>query len=161
MTEEACNYLVEFGKASSKWRKLVKDKLYSTVDLHLNEELPNVYSELEFAILNHIMPKVEKEWLVPNVAIRQLFMVYYSKKVQTNLKLHHDDSFITMSVKLNNEYTGAELYFPRQKFSNKTIPVGNILIWPSQITHPHQCTTLESGEKFSLTVWTHDKSSAD
>ena len=70
--------------------------------------------------------------------------------------MHHDDSYITGSIKLNNDYTGAELLFPRQKFSNKDVQVGDLLLFPGEVTHPHKCAPLKSGEKYSLTMWTKD-----
>ena len=50
-------------------------------------------------------------------------------------------------------YTGAELEFPRQGYSNANLPVGTLLAWPSLVTHPHRSTPLLSGTKYSLTLW--------
>ena len=60
-------------------------------------------------------------------------------------------------MKLNDEYKGAALEFPRQEFSNLDIHVGDLICWPSKITHPHRSTQLEEGEKYSLTIWTKDE----
>ena len=61
---------------------------------------------------------------------------------------------VTGSVKLNNDYVGADLLFPRQNISNKDVPVGRAIIFPGQVTHGHECTELKSGIKYSLTMWT-------
>jgi hypothetical protein len=31
--------------------------------------------------------------------------------------------------------------------------VGDLLAWPSLVTHPHQTSQLRSGVKYALTVW--------
>ena len=69
------------------------------------------------------------------------------------MKRHHDASLVTGSVKLNDEYTGGLLEFPRQGVSNKDIPIGKCLLFPGQVSHPHLSTELESGVKYSLTIW--------
>jgi predicted 2-oxoglutarate/Fe(II)-dependent dioxygenase YbiX len=60
---------------------------------------------------------------------------------------------VSASVKLNNDYTGAELQFPRQEFSNADLPVGSLIAWPSLVTHPHLSAPITSGVKYSLTIW--------
>ena len=86
--------------------------------------------------------------------LRDAFIIKYEMDKQRSLRLHHDASLVTGSVKLNEEYTGGELYFPRQKFSNKEIPVGKCILFPSQVSHPHTSLMLMSGTKWSLTIWT-------
>jgi hypothetical protein len=61
---------------------------------------------------------------------------------------------VSGSVKLNDNYQGAELTFPRQHFTNRHITRGIMLMWPGQVTHPHVCEPLEEGVKYSLTLWT-------
>jgi hypothetical protein len=72
---------------------------------------------------------------------------------QTELRLHHDVAQVSASVKLNDDYVGAELDFPRQDFTNADVPVGSLLVWPSLVTHPHQTQPLVSGVKYGLTIW--------
>jgi predicted 2-oxoglutarate/Fe(II)-dependent dioxygenase YbiX len=60
---------------------------------------------------------------------------------------------VSGSVKLNDGYTGAELEFSRQHFTNASLPVGTLLVWPSLVTHPHRSTPITSGTKYSLTLW--------
>ena len=67
--------------------------------------------------------------------------------------MHHDVAQVSASIKLNNEYAGAELEFPRQDFTNADVPVGDLLVWPSLVTHPHASRPLKSGVKYSLTIW--------
>ena len=63
-------------------------------------------------------------------------------------------SKVTLSVKLNNDYTGGEITFPRQNFTNKDIPVGCALFWPGDVTHPHKITPVVSGTKYTVVGFT-------
>ena len=73
---------------------------------------------------------------------------------QTSLNLHHDASLVTGSVKLNDDYKGATLIFPRQYTNNEDVPVGKCILFPGQVTHGHYCDELKEGTKYSLTMWT-------
>ena len=148
LTEDACIYLVELGRASDRWKRNNKENGPALLDLH--EELPIIASNIEYAFYSHLVSKIERIW--PVGIINQMFMVYYSKNIKANLKAPHEGNYIT--IRLNNEYTGAEETFSKQKFSDKDVPIGEAIIWPSQITHPYQCTELQSGEKFLLTLLT-------
>lgn len=75
-------------------------------------------------------------------------------RVGQSTKLHHDISKVTLSVKLNNDYQGGEIVFPRQKFSNKDIPIGHALFWPGDVTHPHKITPVVSGTKYTIVGFT-------
>ena len=78
----------------------------------------------------------------------------YSSDTQLKLGLHTDSSQITGSVKLNDDYTGAVLHWPRQGVSNKDIPVGKMIVFPGMVTHGHYVDPLTSGTKYSATFWT-------
>ena len=85
--------------------------------------------------------------------LRDAFIIKYEMDKQRELRVHNDASLVTGSVKLNDDYTGGLLEFPRQKFTNKDIPVGKCLLFPGQVTHGHTSTELLSGTKYSLTIW--------
>ena len=67
--------------------------------------------------------------------------------------VHHDVAQVSASVKLNDGYEGAVLDFPRQGVDNSSLAVGEAIVWPSLVTHPHQATPLRSGVKYGLTIW--------
>jgi hypothetical protein len=155
MTREYVDYVLEACKAVDSWAPNKHDRRYSTYDIHLNEELPSIYEAINDHLNTVIWPMVALWWGVEGFEVSNMFALKYSADTQTSLKLHHDDSYITASVKLNDDYDGAELIFPTKgKFSNKYIPVGDLLVWPGSITHAHKCTDLWHGEKYSLTIWT-------
>ena len=85
--------------------------------------------------------------------MRDAFVMKYTMDTQRSLNLHTDASLVTGSVKLNDDYTGGELYFPRQGISNKDIPPGKMILFPGAVTHGHTSTELTKGAKYSLTMW--------
>lgn len=85
--------------------------------------------------------------------LRDAFVMRYALDTQVSLNLHHDASLVTGSIKLNDDYEGADLIYPRQGISNKDIPVGKMILFPGQVTHGHECLPLKQGVKYSLTIW--------
>ena len=85
--------------------------------------------------------------------LRDAFIIKYEMDKQRELRVHNDASLVTGSIKLNDDYTGGILEFPRQGIDNKDIPVGKCILFPGQVTHGHTSTKLESGIKYSLTIW--------
>ena len=101
-----------------------------------------------------ICPLLEKIYLETKITgWFSPMIIKYENKGQ-ELDLHHDESLVTMNCKLNDNYKGSILYFPRQDFSNKDIPVGTAYFWPSNVTHPHKTDQLQSGTKYTFTSWT-------
>jgi predicted 2-oxoglutarate/Fe(II)-dependent dioxygenase YbiX len=67
--------------------------------------------------------------------------------------MHHDVAQVSASIKLNENYQGAELQFPQQNFSNREMKIGEMIAWPSLVTHPHLSAPITGGVKYSATVW--------
>ncbi len=115
---------------------------------------PKLFDDLQNDIGVRIWPQLRSVWpLVDYCGVRDAFVIKYSLETQTELRLHHDVAQVSASVKLNDDYEGAELAFPRQAFSNADVPVGSLLVWPSLVTHPHETLPLISGVKYGLTIW--------
>lgn len=115
---------------------------------------PKLFDDLQNDLGARIWPQLRSVWpLVDYHGLRDAFVIKYSLATQTELRLHHDVAQVSASVKLNDDYIGAELDFPRQKFTNANVPVGSLLVWPSLVTHPHQTLQLTSGVKYGLTIW--------
>ena len=90
------------------------------------------------------------EWKDPS----DMFLIRYSPERQTYIRLHNDRSLLSISVKLIEAREGGVLTFPRQGFNDRDIPVGDAILWPSQVTHPHTVTPVKKGKRVSLVVWT-------
>ena len=95
----------------------------------------------------HFFPEAVSGWFSPMI-------IKYSRKGQ-HVDLHNDTSRFTLNVKLNTNFTGCHLEFPRQNWNNKKLPKGWCMIWPGRVTHPHKAHPLKSGTKYTLSSWTH------
>lgn len=158
LTEDFCELLIALGNSKPDgWTVNTKDRYYSTQDFMLHIQSPELFNPIVEELDRVIWPKIDKVWSINSIEVSQAFIVKYSQDTQTSLDLHTDSSFITGSIKLNRGYSGANVLFPRQKFNTKDIPVGHIMLFPSQLTHPHYVEKLTSGEKFSLIIWTDEK----
>ena len=151
MTPYMCDSLIEIADKNGQWGSLSYDKFPAK---EIRMKALGLWEEMEKYWEESIYPVVEDFWN-PSImyGIRDAFVMRYSLDTQTNLNLHCDASLVTGSVKLNDDYEGADLVFPRQRFSNKDIPVGKCILFPGQLTHGHECQQLISGVKYSLTIW--------
>lgn len=86
--------------------------------------------------------------------LRKAFTMKYSTDTQRTLGLHTDAALVTGSMKLNDDYEGATLIFPRQGITNEDIPIGKLILFPGPLTHGHYVNELRSGTKYSFTTWT-------
>ena len=150
MTPYMCDKMIEIADGH-KFDKLSYDKVPGK-ELRLTEM--GLWEELEKHWLKTVYDISYKYWEPCHIyGLRDAFIIRYSMDTQRSLKRHHDASLVTGSVKLNDEYTGGLLEFPRQGITNSDIPVGKCLLFPGQVSHPHLSSELESGVKYSLTIW--------
>lgn len=154
LSEDDCKKLIAKSEAHGKFEPLPGDE-FPAQEIRLKELDPDLFQELEEYFAEHVQKVVNEVFKPLHLkGVRDAFVMRYTMDTQTNLALHHDASLVTGSVKLNDDYTGAELIFPRQRLSNYILPVGHILLFPGQVTHPHYVNELKSGSKYSFTVWT-------
>jgi hypothetical protein len=115
---------------------------------------PQLYAAVERDLGVRVWPALRQVWpLVDYHGLRDAFVIRYALGEQESLRLHHDVAQVSASVKLNDSYTGGVLEFPRQAASNEGLAVGELLAWPSLVTHPHATTQLDAGVKYALTIW--------
>ena len=151
MSPRQCQNMIDIANAHNDWKSLDYDK-FPAQELRLKEI--NLWDDLCAHWDEYIKPIVEKYWKpLEMYGLRDAFVLKYDTSSQTKLALHHDASYVTGSVKLNDDYVGGELVFPRQDVSNINIPAGKLLLFPGAVTHPHECVDLISGTKYSLTIW--------
>ena len=115
---------------------------------------PSLFEAVQNDMGMRIWPQLQQHWpLIDYHGINDAFIIRYEVGGQEELRIHHDVAQVSASVKLNSDYTGAELQFPRQDFSNADLAVGSLVAWPSLVTHPHLSAPITSGVKYSLTIW--------
>ena len=154
LTPYMCDSLIELSERHGGYKNLEGDDVPAH-EMRLKElQLWDVTAQYWE---NHVKQIVSEYWECCSInGLRDAFIIKYTMNGQKTLRLHSDISLVSGSVKLNDEYEGGELYFPRQNFSNKDVPVGKCILFPSQVTHPHTSTELLSGTKWSLTMWTNN-----
>ncbi|MFZ4718471.1 MAG: hypothetical protein ACOYMR_03540 [Ilumatobacteraceae bacterium] len=115
---------------------------------------PLLFEAVQQDLGMRIWPQLRQAWpYIDYHGLRDVFVIKYEKGGQESLRMHHDVAQVSGSVKLNEGYEGAMLDFPRQGIDNADVPVGELIVWPSLVTHPHQATPLVRGVKYGLTVW--------
>lgn len=115
---------------------------------------PRLFEQVEIDLGRRIWPQLQTIWpYIDYHGLRDVFVIKYAMGQQEHLRMHHDIAQVSASVKLNEGYEGAVLDFPRQGVTNESAAVGEMIVWPSLVTHPHQATPLRSGVKYGLTIW--------
>ncbi|MCB0954716.1 MAG: hypothetical protein KDB06_01610 [Ilumatobacter sp.] len=115
---------------------------------------PRLFEAVEQDIGMRVWPLLRTVWpYIDYHGLRDAFVIKYEMGGQQHLRMHHDVAQVSASVKLNDGYEGAVLDFPRQGVDNSSLAVGEAIVWPSLVTHPHQATPLRSGVKYGLTIW--------
>ena len=152
MTPQQCADLIDIADKNGKWAPLPEDK-FPAYEIRMKEL--GLWNELQKYWEEQVYPVVEKYWWpMAMYGLRDAFVMRYCVETQKNLPMHNDASLVTGSVKLNEDYKGASLNFPRQDINNDDIDVGKMILFPGMVTHGHECTTLTEGVKYSLTMWT-------
>jgi hypothetical protein len=115
---------------------------------------PRLFESVQEDLGVRVWPRLQTEWpYIDYYGLRDVFVIRYALGEQEELRIHHDIAQVSASVKLNDGYVGGELEFPRQGVSNAQIAVGDLLAWPSLVTHPHRTNRLTQGVKYALTIW--------
>jgi len=115
---------------------------------------PRLFEAVEHDIGSRIWPRLRTVWpYIDYHGLRDAFVIRYALGEQERLRIHHDVAQVSGSVKLNDGYEGGELDFPRQGVTNGSVAVGELLAWPSLVTHPHRTNQLRAGVKYALTIW--------
>lgn len=153
ITPAYCRALIDAAEATGAFAPDRGDPVPG-VELSIARMSPVVFEAMENHIGAQVWPQLQTEWrYIDYHGVNDAFIIKYEVGGQESLRIHHDVAQVSMSVKLNNDYDGAELDFPRQGASNAGLAVGEILAWPSLVTHPHESLPIRSGVKYSLTIW--------
>ena len=152
MSEDMCKNMIQLAETNSQFFKSLSYDKVKGQELRLKEI--GLYEEIEEHWNTNVYPIVWKHWKPCHMwGMRDAFIIKYEMNMQRELPLHNDASLVTGSVKLNDDYLGGQLVFPRQEFENTNIPIGKCLLFPGQVTHGHTSIPILSGTKYSLTIW--------
>ncbi len=152
-TPEFCATLIQAAQAAGGFAQQSDDPVPG-YEISLAAIAPRLFEAVEQDIGIRLWPALQQWWpLIDYHGLRDAFVIRYAMGEQEELRMHHDVAQVSASIKLNDDYDGAVLEFPRQKFSNANVPVGDVIAWPSLVTHPHASSQLNRGVKYSLTIW--------
>jgi GR25 family glycosyltransferase involved in LPS biosynthesis len=146
-----CDELIAMAEAENKWTE-GRHEFYPTNDVLLNElGLGDIYKrvirEIVTPLATHIW-KLEGAWLTnPS---EETFMIKYSMDKQGHLSLHHDHSYFTCGVRLNDEFEGGGTYFPRYGVCVTPKRNGNAFLHPGAITHKHGARPIHAGIRYII-----------
>jgi hypothetical protein len=152
-TPEFCALIIRAAEAVGAFEPSPDDPVPGH-EISLAAISPGLFSAVEADLGERIWPQLQQQWpLIDYYGVRDVFVIKYHLDGQTELRLHHDVAQVSASVRLNTDYEGAELEFPRQGLDNSAMAIGDLLAWPSMVTHAHRSAPLTSGVKYSLTIW--------
>lgn len=152
LTESQCKYLIDKSEQYGNWGYMEEDK-FPAQEIRLKKI--GLWKEYEKLWKEKLGKIAELHWEpMLHIGLRDAFTMKYTPDTQKSLGLHTDASLVTGSVKLNEDYEGGELIFPRQNFSNINVPLGKCILFPSEVTHGHYVPDILKGTKYSLTMWT-------
>ncbi len=148
-----CALVIEAAEAAHAWASDPDDPVPGN-------EVPLATVSANLMLLTHqhvevtVVPALRTVW--PEFAwngLQDAFVIKYEPGPDAALPLHHDVAQISASVRLNDDYAGGALEFPRQGWDNAAVPVGELVAWPSLVTHPHRARRVTRGVKYGLTLW--------
>lgn len=152
-TPEFCATVIRAAEAAGGFEPQPDDPVPGH-EISLAAISPRLFEAVENDIGARMWPQIRRWWpLVDYHGLRDVFVIRYEPGQQEELRMHHDVAQVSASIKLNDDYEGAELEFPRQSFDNGSVPVGDLIAWPSLVTHPHASRVITRGVKYSLTIW--------
>ena len=136
---DVCKFIINecemHAKNNGGWTTTRHNK-YPTTDLPV-DAIPSIFG-LVLETLKTITKKVSSSYELHDdmfINVEDLFVVKYSHDAQNALEMHHDGSFLSFSILLNdaNEFEGGGTYFDDGLTTH--LEQGGILIHSSRIKH--------------------------
>ena len=153
-TPEACADLIAVVEAANRWAPDPDDPVPG-LEVSLRSLDPRLLDRLEADLRATVWPRLVAHWSeVAVTSIHDAFVIRYEPgPITDHLPVHHDVAQVSASIRLNRGYEGGELVFPRQGWDTRDLGVGDLVAWPSLVTHPHGGAPVTAGVKYGLTVW--------
>jgi hypothetical protein len=148
-----CEVVIRAAEAVGSWDVDPHDPVPGS-EISLNAISPRLFAHVEDHLFELVWPLLQESWgSIDFTGIHDAFVIRYEAHDRPDLPLHHDVAQISGSLKLNDDFVGGRLEFPRQEVDNGDLGVGELLLWPSLVTHPHRAAPVTSGVKYGLTIW--------
>jgi len=155
-TEKFCDEIVALAE-SQTWVTNRHD-YYPTTDQTIESlGMQDIYQAV---LENFVYPIWVWYWELEGNNWNQLrsenFIAKYDTVNQGSLNIHHDNSLLTLNVRLNDEFKGGGTYIPRYKTTVQPRKKGNAMAHPGMITHKHGGRPVEEGTRYILVTFTQN-----
>jgi len=149
-TERFCKEIIEEAEYQDVWTVDRHDN-YPTTDFHLKDiGFDDIYFKIlqkyAFPVARHIWGLTGDMWQ-ENIHAEN-FLAKYSPKAQGHLDSHIDNSQYSITLALNDEFSGGGTFYHRQETLIKA-PVGHICLFP-QVTHKHSGRAISKGTRYII-----------
>lgn len=154
---EFCEYLIEQTRQSRNKFETINDVDETIHYLNFTSFDRSLSEQINDHFIKDVRALLGKEWHLPPHQLPRIytpFVLWYESGKFVRYLKHTDRFLISTNIKLNNNYKGCNIHFPKQKFSTEHVPVGHAVFWPGNLTHPHYVDDLLEGEKFSTCIFT-------
>jgi hypothetical protein len=153
-SRSVCDAVIRAAEAAAAWDSDPDDPVPGC-EISLAALNPRLFGHVTQQVETLVWPALQTIW--PKIAwngVHDAFVIKYAAGTGDDaLRLHHDVAQLSASVRLNDGYVGGALRFPRQAWDNHAVPVGDLIAWPSLVTHPHAAAPVTRGVKYGLTIW--------
>jgi hypothetical protein len=125
---------------------------YENYSLYLEDISPMLFMKYARQMKRLLKPMLDEHFMYDRnfEGVFSPFINRFRDTEQAEMPLHCETSRISLVVKLNDEYEGGDLIFPRQDFTSADVPVGTAMLFPGMVTHPHKVDRLISGNRYTL-----------
>ena len=172
ISDELINQIINEYDSSSDWKpgtindyEVKKNRKCEVIYLSNNEIIQkkiSVRNDIDnklFVIVNDLLEKYFKKYDslgyinvkgdTGYMLLRYRVGDYVCEHVDTHSGQHRT---LSCSIILNDNYEGGEIKFFNGKYA-PTLVKGDMVVFPSSFTYPHQVTPVTSGIRYSIITW--------
>ena len=152
-SNDICNWIIneseKYALDNNGWFS-DRHENYPTIDLPLNK-INNVFEffKVSYSTIIKLIKecyKIEEKYIF---SIHDAFIVKYDINLKKSLESHHDGSDLTISILLNNNFTGGGTFFEEHKSFH--LKIGDMLIHQGSLKHSG--LPIDSGIRYLLVVF--------
>lgn len=156
LSDDYCDWLIRQAEENDSWSFDRSDD-YAGWEINLEKlhhGFPDVYHK-EIVIMQNMAERIFAglfQWHPSGVD--KIFLIKYVEGTCVEMDLHHDeDSLVSVSINLNDEFAGGELSFIRTP-EDKVVPrKGWGAIFSGGPTMSHQANPITGGVRYVLVYW--------
>lgn len=162
LAENVCEHLVSMAEDSEFLKPKSSDGRFGAEEVIVRSLCPNFEILLVKAVTEFLGPIFWQKWAFYPTQFSPPFITRYTADKTPGIPLHHDyQSHVSVTIPLNNKFTGGGIHFPRQRILTGHDKVGTAIVFPGRVTHPHEALPVLTGTRYILTLWTRHNAKGD